>query len=111
MARSINKLSARKVASLKTKGWHGDGNGLYLKIPANKTKSWVFRYSRFKKIHNMGLGSLNDVSLANARIKAQEYRAMLQEGLNPLSEKKKLEEERRAKLEELITFNQCAGRL
>ncbi len=58
----------------------------------------------------MGLGSVNDVSLADARLKAKEYRVILQDGLDPLLEKKKLEEEREAELEELVTFNQCAER-
>ena len=110
MARSINKLTARKVASLNTKGWYGDGNGLWLKVTSSETKSWVFRYSRFKKINNMGLGSIFAVSLADARLKAQEYRATLQEGLDPLQVKRELEAKQKAEKADLVTFNHCAER-
>ena len=41
MARQIYKLTARKVATLKAIGRHGDGGGLYLSISGNGGRRWV----------------------------------------------------------------------
>lgn len=49
MAKSINKLSPRKVATITKPGFHGDGLGLWLKVSPNGNKSWVFRYTVQKK--------------------------------------------------------------
>jgi Arm domain-containing DNA-binding protein len=42
-----------------------DGNGLYLQVTRANAWSWIFRY-RNSKSREMGLGSLNAVSLAGA---------------------------------------------
>ncbi len=43
-----------------------DGNGLYLQVTRANARSWIFRYYRNSKSREMGLGSLNAVSLAGA---------------------------------------------
>jgi len=103
----INKLTARKVASLTAKGMYGDGAGLWLQIAKAGSKSWVFRYTRNKKAIDMGLGSVTSTTLAQARTKAQEYRAILQTGQDPKKEREKelagIEAENQR-----ITFEECA---
>jgi integrase len=88
MARQINRLSATKVAKAMQPGMHADGGGLYLRISAgaNSGKRWVFLYRRPKdgKRCEMGLGSLLAVSLARAREKAGQARAMIADGNDPL---------------------------
>ena len=83
-ARSIHRLSARTVASLTDTGYHADGGGLYLQISPTGTKSWIFRFTIDGRAREMGLGSLLSVSLATARTKAQECRALLQDGVDPI---------------------------
>jgi hypothetical protein len=41
LAKSINKLSALKIARIKKTGFHGDGGGLYLQVTDTGAKSWV----------------------------------------------------------------------
>ena len=49
---------------------HADGDGLYLQVTGSQARSWIFRYRWNGKHHEMGLGSLKAVSLADAREKA-----------------------------------------
>ena len=51
-----------------------DGSGLYLQVKHGNARSWIFRYFRNGKSHEMGLGSLKAVSLGAARLKAAEAR-------------------------------------
>lgn len=70
-----------------------DGGGLYLQVSLGKDKnlrrSWIFRYQRVKgeSVRDMGLGSLNDVSLAEAREIARKCRNLLNEGKDPIKER------------------------
>jgi len=45
MVRSMHKLTARKVASVKDAGRYSDGAGLYLRVGRSNDKRWVFRYT------------------------------------------------------------------
>lgn len=92
MARVLNRLSAREVQALKKPGRHADGGGLYLAIdPTGIRKRWVFLYSLDKKQREAGLGPASEVSLAEARRKAEAMRAALREGRDPLEGRKKVE--------------------
>lgn len=48
-------------------GHYRDGKGLYLQVSVWGTKSWVFRYTVRGKTRGMGLGSIEDLTLAQAR--------------------------------------------
>ncbi|HRD74367.1 MAG TPA: integrase arm-type DNA-binding domain-containing protein [Hyphomicrobiaceae bacterium] len=86
MARALNKLSARAVATLRTPGRHGDGGGLYLAISADGTRRrWVFLYTLRGQRREMGLGAVADVSLAEAREKAMEARRIVKAGTDPIA--------------------------
>jgi integrase len=67
----------------------GDGDGLYLQIAPGDTKSWLFRYTLRGKAREMGLGPVGElpasVPLAKARVLANEARAKLREGIDPIS--------------------------
>jgi integrase len=84
MAREMNKLTARTVASLKDPGRYPDGGNLYLQVGPTGTKSWLFMFKRDGKRREMGLGALGDISLAEARQKAEEARRIVAEGGDPL---------------------------
>lgn len=84
MARGFHRLSARAVATLSEPGYYPDGAGLYLRIGAAGTKSWVYRFRRHGKLREMGLGSVIAVGLASARERAAQARASLAKGEDPI---------------------------
>ena len=83
MARKINRLNARAVATISRRGRHADGGGLYLSISPNGGRRWVFLFRWHGKPTEIGLGSARDVKLARARELAAQSRAKLAEGINP----------------------------
>lgn len=84
MARAINRLSARFVATVAEAGRYADGGNLYLSISPNGGRRWVFLFRWRGKPTEMGFGSTRDVTLARAREKAAEARALLADDKNPL---------------------------
>ena len=84
MARNIDKLSALRISRKMAPGMHGDGNGLWLQVGKSGSKSWVFRFSLSKVSRAMGLGSLNAISLAEARAMATDCRKLLTRGIDPI---------------------------
>ena len=82
------KLTAFQIKNAKP-GRYSDGNGLYLLVSPNHAKSWVLRIQVDGRRRDYGLGSLNHVSLAEARELAQERRKQAKEGLNPSVEAKR----------------------
>jgi integrase len=109
MARSIHRLSARTVASLSDSGYYADGGGLYLQVGATGTKSWIFRFTIGGRAREMGLGSLLSVSLATARSKAQECRALLQDGVDPIEARQTQRAASRLAAAPSQSFGACAA--
>jgi len=58
--------------------------GLHIYVKPNNTKFWVYRFTYCGKRHDMGLGPYPEVSLSNARLKAQEARSQVMNGINPV---------------------------
>jgi integrase len=102
MARKINRLNARVVATITKCGRHADGGGLYLSISPNGGRRWVFLYRWLGKPTEIGFGSARDVTLARARELAAQARAKLAERDNPKEARKP---------SEAATFGDCADRL
>ncbi|QBR71886.1 integrase [Beijerinckiaceae bacterium] len=90
MARARKKLTAREVAALSTPGLHSDGNRLYLAIDGQSRKRWIFRYQTKGRQRDLGLGIPLDVSLADARAKAEGANALLRQGVDPIDQKKQV---------------------
>ena len=88
MARKINRLNARTVATITAHGRHADGGGLYLSVSPNGGRRWVFLFRWHGKHTEIGLGSARDVTLARARELAGQARAKLAEGINPKDARK-----------------------
>lgn len=108
--REANKLSAVKVAKLKTPGRYCDGLGLWLQVSQFGTKAWLFRYTRHGRARQMGLGALHTVSLAEARERARQARQVLLDGDDPLEIKRKKRDEARAETADRILFKDAAQR-
>ena len=83
-----NRLSDTKVKNAKVETKEStlpDGEGLELRVKPNGGKRWVFKYQRpaDKKRTNMGFGTYPEVSLAAARERRREARALLAQGIDP----------------------------
>ena len=103
-----NKLTARTVETKKIAGYYSDGGNLYLRVSKNLTKTWAFYYKKEGKRTEMGLGSVNYMSLEQARNKADELRKQLMNGIIPLSEKQRQAQENKLLRAKFMTFQQCA---
>ncbi|MSQ87465.1 MAG: site-specific integrase [Alphaproteobacteria bacterium] len=110
MAKTLDKLTPLKVERLKAPGLYSDGGGLYLQISANGGRSWIFRYRMGgrKTPRDMGLGSLNDVSLAVARLDAAAKRRQIQQGVDPIEARKRDKVVAALDVTKAITFKDCA---
>ena len=105
-------LAVAKVRDLTKPGRYGDGGGLYLVIAPTGSKSWVMRVSVGGKRTDKGLGGHPDVSLSEARKKADEYRvAVFSEGRNPWAEVERERVERAQALTRLPTFAEAARKV
>jgi len=110
MAKATKRLSARAVTSITDPGRHSDGDGLYLQVTPTGAKSWLFMFKRDGKRSEVGLGSVRDVSLADARQKAADARKIIDAGRNPLQERRAAEAARKAQAEK-PTFGEVADNL
>ncbi len=73
------------MRSLKTPGYHADGDGLYLQISPAGARSWIFRYRFGDRRREKGLGPFQDVGLADARAARDALRLGLLKGIDPLA--------------------------
>src|SRR4051812_12229609 len=110
MARAVNRLKAVTVTKASKPGLLADGGGLYLRIGTTGAKSWIFRYRRDGRLHDMGLGPLHTVSLAEAREKAHECRKLRLQHIDPIHARKAGQTEARLAAASLVTFRECADR-
>jgi integrase len=85
-------------------GKYHDGNNLILRIKPGGRASWIFRYGRAGKQHSLGLGSLKDISLSDAREAAANHRRTLALNGDPLRDK------RARRAANLMTFDEAAER-
>lgn len=85
MSRTLNRLTARKVASLNGRGRYPDGGGLYLRITDSGSRSWSFMITREGKRTEISLGAESKVTLAAARQLAGRMRDAIALGDDPRS--------------------------
>lgn len=102
-----NKLNVKQIAALSNPGVYSDGGGLYMRVRKTGTRSWLYIGMINGKRREIGLGSVLDVNLSEAREKAREHRTALLAGLDPLEEKRKIVIEAKPKL----TFGEVADDL
>jgi integrase len=108
---AIHRLKTFEVSKLIRPGLHADGGGLYLNIGRNGARSWIFRFTLAGRTRDMGLGSANTISVADARHKAQEARKQLADGVDPIEARATALESRRVEAAKAITFDQCVEAL
>ncbi len=88
----MGNLTAAQVRAFKEPGRYSDGEGLVLNVKDGGSKSWFLRIQHEGKRRDFGLGSLKDLSLAEAREKAAAIRKQIRQGIDPLAEKAKRRE-------------------
>lgn len=82
MTREVRKLKAIQINSLPP-GTHSDGGNLLLRVRKSGSRSWVFRYKQNGRPIEVGLGSTNDRTLAEAREMASDMRRSIARGQSP----------------------------
>ena len=112
-----SRLTARGITSLTTPGYYSDPDNkcLYLQVsPTSKgiSRSWIFRYTSpvTLKRREMGLGSTDICSLANARLKVLDLRKAIYEGIDPIEERQAKKTSIRESHQHSITFAAAAER-
>jgi len=117
MARTLHRLSATKVATVRTPGYIADGGNLYLRVVVgvkaqNKeptvSKGWIFRFAIAGRTRDAGLGSYPTVSLARAREEAERCRRLVASGIDPIEARNEEREAALAAAAKATTFEQCA---
>jgi len=115
MARAFNKLTAASLKIIRP-GYYADGAGLMLQVTTGADgeprRSWLCRCSVRGKRRELGLGSAERVTLAEARKRCAEFRTKAKSGLDPVDQAR-LEQEAReaavaAERARAMTFAQCA---
>lgn len=82
-------LTVKGIEKLHQPGRYLDERGLYLQVRSANSKSWLLRYEREGKEHYLGLGSLAEFSLDEARERARKAKQLLRDGRDPIAEKRR----------------------
>ncbi len=106
---AMPKFTDRSARGRLKPGMHSDGRGLYLHVAPSGARSWILRATVKGRATasgtpyrvEVGLGSLDDVGVKEAREKAAPLRTLARQGINPLDEKRR----------ERLTFAEAAKRV
>ncbi|UYG01758.1 integrase arm-type DNA-binding domain-containing protein [Halomonas sp. LR3S48] len=111
MPKKARELSAVEVKRLTEPGLYAVGGvaGLHLQVAKTGARSWVLRATVGAKRRDIGLGGYPDTPLASAREKAREAREKIQQGIDPVAERRALRSALLAQQVRDITFEQCAA--
>lgn len=107
------RLTSKFVEKIASPGHYADGAGLFLQVQTRKdgypAKSWVVRYrAQTGRMREMGLGSVDRVTLADARGKAAEARRIAANGADPIVERTAKRDALQSAEQNRITFRECA---
>ena len=104
MAKEINKLDAKTIKNLsydpKINNKYTDGGGLYLLVHKNGSKYWRIDYRRpiSQKRNTLALGTVDNISLKEARLKRDDAKRMIANGVDPAEERNNHRNALKAKL-------------
>jgi integrase len=123
MAKAAGKLTGRlQAVTVKAlvaaghPGAHADGGNLYLRVAGAGAGKWTLRYAIGGKSREMGLGPYDadgkaGLTLAEAREAAEEPRAVLRAGLDPMAERDRKAAEAKAEAERQAAEAQAKARV
>jgi integrase len=81
--RTLNRLTAAKVATTRGPSMMADGGRLYLRVGDNGNRRWLFIYARAGRQHEVSIGPWPALSLADARKERDRLNAQLAKGEMP----------------------------
>lgn len=110
MAKVVNKLTALAVQRKRKPGYYPDGAGLYLQVSPTGSKSWIYRFTLRGRPREMGLGSAAEVSLEQARRRAEGCRKQAKSGIDPIEARQASRLAQRSEQASTTTFDECAMR-
>ena len=105
---AYNRLTDRRIAAAKERGYYADGGNLYLQVSKYGTKNWVFRFAVAGKTRDMGLGGFPQITLKLARELAREQREHLLRGDDPIEVRRAKRDRVRVATANRKTFAECA---
>ena len=110
MPKIAKELGALDVSRLKEVGFHAVGgvSGLGLQIVASGARSWVLRTVVGGKRRKMGLGGFPDVTLAVAREKARQAKLRIDDGEDPIDQRRDKRRALKVSRAQDVTFKTCA---
>lgn len=110
MGRKAKDLAPLTVNKLNEAGFHFVGHvaGLALRISKTGARSWILRITIAGKRCDMGLGSYPEISLAKAKEIAVDKRQMVQNGINPIAERRSAQASLKAELASFISFQDAS---
>lgn len=111
MPKIAKELSALEVGRLTVSGFHAVGGvpGLHLQVSAQGARSWILRVKIGAHRRDMGLGAYPGVTLAQARDKARQARASVEQGHDPILERERAKSRLLAEQGAAVTFAEAAA--
>jgi integrase len=110
MPKKVAPLSDLEVKRLNTRGLHSVGGvaGLHLQVAPGGARTWILRVKVGAKRRDMGLGGYPDVPLATARDRARAARELVNQGIDPILQRKQARSALAAQQATEKTFARCA---
>ena len=108
MAKQSNKLTAKTVKNLEfdesQSNKYADGGSLYLYIHKNGSKYWRMDYRRpiTQKRNTLALGTYPFITLEQARIKRDDAKKMLLNGIDPAQERNQIRQQNKTEVVPLV---------
>jgi integrase len=104
--RELTPVEVRKLPY----GAHAVGGvpGLLIQVLPGGSRTWLLRITIAGKRRQIGLGSMREVGLKQARERAREYRDAVREGRDPLAEREARKAELRAEERRRLTVEDAA---
>jgi len=109
MGQKAKSMASLEVQRLTTPGMNfvGEVAGLALLVSATGARSWILRATIAGKRRDMGLGGFPDVTLADARRRARDLREQIDNGIDPIGQRREARAALAAKNAKAMTFAQC----
>lgn len=110
MPKRAKELTSLQVRRLLQPSLYAVGGvvGLYLQVRSASARSWILNVTTGQKRRMFGLGSYPTVLLEQAREKARSYRTMIENGTDPVYERRKARAELFAAKAKQLTFDEAA---
>jgi integrase len=109
-AKELSPIEVRRLASGRKKGAFAVGvvSGLYLQVKGEGSASWILRKKVGLKRREIGLGAYPETTLADVHVKARKIIEKINEGIDPILDRRSKKAAVIARQAKLVTFKQLA---